>query len=83
MTGSFTKLDKPKTIVQNWRLSQWVKDHYATLTINFDQNDIDGVTIMRVQFDKVPIGQEDVVRRNWGEYYVKTIKTTFGFGTIL
>jgi activator of HSP90 ATPase len=26
----------------------------------------------------VPIGQEEVTKRNWGEYYVRSIKQTFG-----
>ena len=49
----------------------------------FDQNDVDHVTVMRVTWEGVPVGQEDVARRNWGEYYVRSIKTTFGFGTVL
>lgn len=41
------------------------------------------LTVMRVDWDGVPVGQEEPTKRNWGEYYIRSIKTTFGFGTIL
>ncbi|KAL4891883.1 activator of Hsp90 ATPase [Aspergillus ambiguus] len=83
VTGEFTKLDKPKQIVQKWRLAQWPEGHYSSLEINFDQNDVDGVTQMRVTWTGVPVGQEDVTKQNWDMYYIRSIKQTFGFGTIL
>lgn len=83
VSGEYLSLEEPTKIVQRWRLGQWVEGHYSTLTIGFDQNDTDSVTVMRVQWDGVPVGQEEVTRRNWGEYYVRSIKTTFGFGTVL
>ncbi|KAK0385240.1 hypothetical protein NLU13_7716 [Sarocladium strictum] len=83
VSGEYKELDAPKKLVQSWRLSQWPEGHYSTLNIEFDQNDVDHVTVMRVKWDGVPIGQEEVTKRNWTEYYVKSIKTTFGFGTIL
>lgn len=78
VSGEYLTLEEPTKIVQKWRLGQWVEGHYSTLTIGFDQNDSDAVTVMRVQWDGVPVGQEEVTRRNWGEYYVRSIKTTFG-----
>lgn len=83
VSGQFVKLEEAKTIVQKWRLAQWPQGHFSTLNISFDQNDVDKVTVMRVEWEGVPIGQEDVTKRNWGEYYVKSIKMTFGFGTVL
>ncbi|PNP51559.1 hypothetical protein THARTR1_07815 [Trichoderma harzianum] len=83
VSGEYLELEKPKKIVQTWRLNQWPAGHYSKLNIEFDQNDIDHVTVMRVTWEGVPVGQEDVTRRNWGEYYVRSIKQTFGFGTIL
>ncbi|KAL8908057.1 MAG: hypothetical protein Q9207_001036 [Kuettlingeria erythrocarpa] len=76
--GEFVELNKPTKIVQKWRLSQWPEGHFSRLDITFDQNEQDAVTIMRVVWDGVPVGQEEVTRRNWGEYYVRSIKTTFG-----
>ncbi|KAL9061960.1 MAG: hypothetical protein Q9206_000146 [Seirophora lacunosa] len=83
VVGEFMELKEPNKIVQKWRLGQWPEGHYSRLEITFDQNEQDAVTVMRVAWDGVPVGQEDVTRRNWGEYYVRSIKTTFGFGTIL
>jgi len=83
VSGEYLELDEPKKIVQSWRLDQWPKGHYSRLEINFDQNDVDNVTVMRVSWSGVPIGQEDVTKRNWSEYYIRSIKQTFGFGTIL
>jgi activator of HSP90 ATPase len=70
VSGSYEELVEPTKIVQKWRLQQWPTGHYSTLNIAFDQNDRDAVTVMRVTWKGVPIGQEDVTRRNWGEYYV-------------
>lgn len=78
VSGEYVELDQPKKIVQKWRLGQWVEGHYSRLEIVFDQNETDAVTVMRVSWDGVPVGQEEVTRRNWGEYYVRSIKTTFG-----
>ena len=78
VSGEFTELKEPTLIVQKWRLAQWVEGHYSRLEIRFDQNERDQVTVMRVVWDGVPVGQEEVTRRNWGEYYVRSIKTTFG-----
>jgi len=78
VSGEYIDLEEPKKIVQKWRLGQWVEGHYSKLEIVFDQNDTDAVTVMRVSWDGVPVGQEEVTRRNWGEYYVRSIKTTFG-----
>lgn len=83
VSGEFTELEEPTHIVQKWRLAQWPAGHFSTLSIWFDQNDVDAVTVMRVEWKGVPIGQEEPTKGNWGEYYVRSIKTTFGFGTVL
>ncbi|EAQ85268.1 hypothetical protein CHGG_09282 [Chaetomium globosum CBS 148.51] len=78
VSGEFLELEEPNKIVQSWRLDQWPAGHYSTLQIEFDQNDVDKVTVMRVEWKGVPVGQEDVTKRNWLEYYVRSIKRTFG-----
>jgi activator of HSP90 ATPase len=78
VSGEYLELEENKTVVQSWRLDQWPSGHYSRLSIQFDQNDLDHVTVMRVTWDGVPIGQEDVTKRNWREYYVRSIKQTFG-----
>ena len=79
VSGEFLELEKPGKIVQKWRLAQWPEGHFSRLEIVFDQNDQDSVTVMRVTWKGVPVGQEEVTKRNWGEYYVRSIKTTFGY----
>ena len=83
VSGEYSELEEPTRIVQKWRLGQWPKGHYSTLKIRFEQNNVDAVTVMRVDWEGVPVGQEEVTKRNWGEYYIRSIKTTFGFGTVL
>ncbi|KAF3908849.1 hypothetical protein ABW20_dc0109545 [Dactylellina cionopaga] len=51
-------------------------DHYSTMTINFDQGT--DTTFLRLGWEGVPIGQEETTRKNFEEYYVKSIKRTFG-----
>ena len=79
VSGEYLELEEPTKIVQSWRLKQWPEAHFSRLQINFDQNDVDGVTVMRVSWTGVPVGQEEVTKRNWGEYYVRSIKKTFGY----
>jgi activator of HSP90 ATPase len=83
VSGEFTELEEPTHIVQKWRLAQWPAGHYSTLSIWFDQNDRDAVTVMRVEWKGVPVGQEETTKTNWDQYYVRSIKTTFGFGSVL
>lgn len=78
VTGEFVTLEPPKKLVQKWRLAQWPEGHMSTQEIFFDQNDVDRVTNMRVTWTGVPVGQEEVVQRNWEGYYVRSIKQTFG-----
>ena len=78
VSGSYIDLSAPTKIVQKWRLGSWPEAHYSVLEIHFDQNDRDAVTVMRVSWKGVPVGEEEVVRRNWEEFYVRSIKITFG-----
>lgn len=71
VSGEYVELKEPTAITQRWRLAQWPQGHYSTLCINFEQNNVDAVTIMRVEWSGVPIGQEEPTKRNWGEYYVR------------
>lgn len=81
VSGKITKLVPNQTIVQQWRLKDWKQGHYATLTIDFHQGDSE--TKLDVLFKGIPIGQEEVVQGNFEDYYVRSIKLTFGFGAVL
>ena len=78
VSGEYVTLEQPTLIVQKWRLAQWPEGHYSTQKIRFEQNNVDAVTVLNVTWEGVPVGQEDVVRRNWEGYYVRSIKQTFG-----
>ncbi|KAK9238042.1 activator of Hsp90 ATPase [Lipomyces kononenkoae] len=81
VSGKFVKLIENKSIEMLWRLKDWKPDHFADLNIEFDQGQ--GETKAIVTWKGVPVGQEDVTRQNFEEYYVKSIKLTFGFGAVL
>ncbi|KAK9321452.1 activator of Hsp90 ATPase [Lipomyces orientalis] len=81
VSGKFMKLVDNKSIEMLWRLKDWKPEHFADLKIAFDQGQ--GETKAVVTWKGVPVGQEDVTRRNFEEYYVKSIKLTFGFGAVL
>lgn len=78
VSGEYVSLKAPTQIVQKWRLGHWPQGHFSKLTLDFDQDNANAVTVMRVKWDAVPVGQEDSTREKWGEYYVRSLKTTFG-----
>ncbi|KAK9476237.1 activator of Hsp90 ATPase [Lipomyces japonicus] len=80
VSGKFVKLVEDKSIEMQWRLRDWKPQHFANLNILFDQGNSE--TKALVNWTGVPIGQEDVTRQNFEEYYVKSIKLTFGFGAV-
>jgi hypothetical protein len=54
--------------------------HYSTLELVFDQGT--DTTNLRVTWTGIPVGQEEVSKRNFEDYYVRSIKTTFGYAVI-
>ncbi|SGZ47282.1 CIC11C00000004167 [Sungouiella intermedia] len=81
ISGKFVKLVPNEHITQLWRLEDWKAGHYAELDIQLKQGA--GETMMVVKWKGIPIGQEDRVRGNFEDYYVRSIKITFGFGAVL
>lgn len=81
ITGKFVKLVPNEHITQLWRLEDWKTGHYAELDILLKQGA--GETMMVVKWKGIPIGEEDRVRGNFEDYYVRSIKITFGFGAVL
>lgn len=73
VSGEYTELQEPTSITQKWRLAQWPQGHYSTLKLKFEQNDVDAVTIMRADWQGIPVGQEEASQRNWNEYYVRSV----------
>lgn len=81
ITGKVTQLVENERIVQDWRLEDWKDGHFAELDISLNQGSSE--TNMVVKLSGVPVGEEDRVRGNFEEYYIRSIKLTFGFGAVL
>jgi activator of HSP90 ATPase len=79
--GSIKSLKANEKIEQLWRLKSWKAGHFATLIIEFHQGDFE--TNLNVLFKGIPIGEEDAVQENFEDYYIRSIKLTFGFGAVL
>ncbi|KAF9979207.1 hypothetical protein BGZ73_004093 [Actinomortierella ambigua] len=77
ITGEIQVLEKDKKIVQSWRTSSWPAGHYSTVTMDLDQGT--SSTVLKVKQAGVPIGEEDLTRRNWNNFYWTEIKRTFGY----
>ncbi len=79
--GKFLKLEKNKRLNMLWRLRDWKVGHFANLDIKL--NELDSETKAEILFTGIPIGEEEKVENNFNEYYIKSIKITFGFGIVL
>ncbi|KAG0235832.1 hypothetical protein BGW42_004675 [Actinomortierella wolfii] len=77
ITGEIKELEKDKKIVQAWRLNSWPQGHYSTVTMDLDQGT--SSTVLKVKQAGVPVGEEDITRRNWTNFYWTEIKRTFGY----
>lgn len=81
VAGKITKLIPNEKIEQQWRLRDWKAGYYASLIVDFHQGDSE--TKLDVLFKGIPVGQEDTVQGNFEDYYVRSLKVTFGFGAVL
>lgn len=70
--GTLMQATPGKSIMQTWRLKNWPQDHFSTVTLKFIENQ-DGVTV-NVNQVGVPVGQEELIRKNWMGYYWNAIK---------
>lgn len=74
-------LELNKEIGMYWRLNSWKEGHYVKVVFKLEQGY--GETVMNVEMDGVPIGEEEIVSNNFNEKYIRAIKVTFGFGAVL
>ncbi|KXN72368.1 hypothetical protein CONCODRAFT_75268 [Conidiobolus coronatus NRRL 28638] len=77
ITGKVLELVADKKIVQSWRLKTWPAGHYSTVTFALEQQS--GSCNLVLEQTGVPLGEQDVVRTNWEQFYWNRIKTTFGY----
>jgi len=81
ISGKILRLKENETIEMSWRLRDWKEDHFAKMVLTLSANA--GETRVKVDWSGIPVGQEEVVQNNFEQYYVKSIKLTFGFGAVL
>ncbi|KAG0302250.1 hypothetical protein BGZ98_007665 [Dissophora globulifera] len=81
VSGEIKELEKEKKIVQSWRLSSWPAGHYSTVTMNISQSE--NSTVIKFKQEGVPVGEQEITRQNWSNYYWTEIKRTFGYGLSL
>ncbi|CAI8504292.1 unnamed protein product [Hanseniaspora opuntiae] len=71
------------TIVMDWRLKDWVEGQYSKLELQIVESKKFGETKMTVNWKGVPIGQEERVKQQFQEVYIRSVKIIFGFGIVL
>lgn len=72
-----------KKLVFSWRLKDWREKVNSKLIMEFHESKEYHETKLQVSWSGIPIGEEDRVRGNFEDYYVRSIKITFGFGAVL
>ncbi|KAI1317186.1 hypothetical protein EDD11_008878 [Mortierella claussenii] len=77
VSGEIKELVEDKKIVQSWRLGSWPAGHYSTVTMDISQST--NSTVIKFKQEGVPIGEQEITRQNWSNYYWAEIKRTFGY----
>ena len=72
-----------KLLVFEWRLNSWNTKITSTLKMEFHESKEYHETKLQVTWSGIPVGEEDRARGNFEDYYVRSIKITFGFGAVL
>jgi len=62
-----------------WRFKSWPEGHHSNVTLELEQKP-DG-TELRLKQTGIPANSLDQTQEGWQNYYWKSIKQTFGFGT--
>ncbi|SCU81653.1 LADA_0C00298g1_1 [Lachancea dasiensis] len=83
VTSKLIECSPDKRLVFGWRLNEWRQGHWSRLTMEFHESKEYHETKLQVTWTGVPVGEEDKVKGNFMDYYVRSIKLTFGFGAVL
>lgn len=70
-------------LVIKWRLKSWRQNLWSLMDMEFHESKEYHETKIQLTWSGIPVGEEDRVRANFENYYVKPIKLTFGFGVVL
>lgn len=79
--GEFTDLQRGKKIEMRWRFKTWPDEHYSKVVIELSQQ-ADG-TELRLSQTGIPTNDFDRTKEGWQNYYWRSIKQTFGFGSFI
>lgn len=83
VTSELIEAQENKKLIFSWRLNDWRDKANSKLIMEFHESKEYHETKLQVNWSGIPIGEEDRVRGNFEEYYVRSIKITFGFGAVL
>uniref|UniRef100_A0A8B9D296 Activator of Hsp90 ATPase AHSA1-like N-terminal domain-containing protein n=1 Tax=Anser brachyrhynchus TaxID=132585 RepID=A0A8B9D296_9AVES len=72
VSGEYTELVPSQRIVLKWRCRNWPDEHYATVTLNF--NDMAAETELQLECKGVPVSNEDSARQCWKKQYFEEIR---------
>ncbi|RWS21956.1 activator of 90 kDa heat shock protein ATPase 1-like protein [Leptotrombidium deliense] len=79
--GYFVKIEQNKLIQQKWRFKTWPADYYSDVTISLEEKD--DHTLMNIKQTGIPATDYDRTENGWKNFYIESIKRTFGFGAML
>lgn len=83
ISSELIEANQDKKLIFKWRLSEWPTKVWSTLEMTFHESKEYHETKVQVTWSGIPVGEEDRVRNNFENYYVRPIKLTFGFGVVL
>jgi len=74
--GEFLDAEKPKRIVQSWRLRDWPAGHFSRLQLEFKEDG--NQTNMVVEWTGVPADQADVTMQNFKRFFIEPLQRLYG-----
>jgi len=80
VTGSFVSLE-PNEIKQKWRFRSWPEGHFSEVTISFTEKG--DHTKINISQTGIPESDFERTENGWRQFYLHSIKQTFGFGSML
>ena len=83
ISSELIEANQDKKLIFKWRLSEWPTKVWSNLEMTFHESKEYHETKVQVTWSGIPVGEEDRVRNNFENYYVRPIKLTFGFGVVL
>lgn len=83
VVSKLVEAQEGKKLVFQWKLKDWSDKPFSQLVMEFHESEEYHETKLQVTWSGIPVGEEDRVRGNFEDYYVRSIKLTFGFGAVL